>query len=67
MEIGFTTISTQDYATMLTIHDWAYDDTGAVLPAGVVPEPASTGMGLGALALGAAGLRRWRKTRQRSF
>ena len=49
---------------MLTIHDWAYDDTGAVLPAGVVPEPASTGMGLGALALGAAGLRRWRKTRK---
>lgn len=39
---------------------WAYDNTGANIQT-PVPEPATTAMGLGALALGAAGLRRWRK------
>lgn len=53
------------------IEAWAYDPTANVqLKAGVEP-PASTpepgtleSTGLAALALGAAGLRRWRKTRQ---
>jgi hypothetical protein len=47
-----------------TINDWAYEDTGAAITVGntgAVPEPAETAIGLGALALGAAGLRRWRK------
>jgi len=51
----------------LTIIDYAWNNSGALLPAGDtgVPEPSTAGlMGLGALALGAAGLRRWRKSRQ---
>jgi hypothetical protein len=55
----------------LTIHDWAYDDTGAPIAAGQtvdlaqVPEPATAvSTGLAALVLGAVGLRQWRKTRQ---
>ncbi len=45
------------------INSWAFDDTGAPIQVGVVPEPAATGVGLGALALGAAGVIRWRKNR----
>jgi hypothetical protein len=55
----------------LTIHDFAYDDSGAVIAAGQtvdasqVPEPSTAAStGLAALALGAVGLRQWRKTRQ---
>jgi MYXO-CTERM domain-containing protein len=51
-----------------TINNWAYDDTGASILTGQtvatpVPEPASYAVGLGALALGAAALRRRRQTR----
>ncbi|WOO43689.1 PEP-CTERM sorting domain-containing protein [Rubellicoccus peritrichatus] len=42
---------------------WAYDDSGANIQT-PVPEPATAALGLGALALGAAGLRRWRKAKQ---
>jgi hypothetical protein len=53
-----------NFGPTLTIHDFAYDDTGAPLAAGAVPEPATAvSTGLAALALGAAGLRRWRKAR----
>lgn len=47
---------------------WAIDDSGAPIQTGqtVVPEPAAVATGLGALALGAAGLRRWRKNRQQA-
>jgi hypothetical protein len=52
----------------LTITGYAWDNSGALLPAGSLtptPEPSTMGLaGLGALALGAAGLRRWRKSRQ---
>ncbi|WOO42984.1 hypothetical protein [Rubellicoccus peritrichatus] len=42
---------------------WAIEDTGASIKVGqtAIPEPTTTVVGLGALALGAAGLRRWRK------
>lgn len=40
---------------------WAYDETGANIKTGAIPEPGVAALGLGALALGAAGLRRWRK------
>jgi hypothetical protein len=51
----------------LTIENYAYDDSGAVLPAGQVPEPGTMGtMAMGALALGAVGLRRWRAARQKA-
>lgn len=48
----------------VTFLDYAYDTTGAFLPAGTtgapVPEPAETiPLGLTALVLGAAGVRRW--------
>ncbi|WOO39812.1 hypothetical protein [Rubellicoccus peritrichatus] len=46
------------------IVQWAYEDTGANIQTGAIPEPATVATGLGALALGAAGLRRWRKTKQ---
>jgi len=51
----------------VTVHEWAFQDDGssiAVGDIGAVPEPATTAVGLGALALGAAGLRRWRKAKQ---
>lgn len=56
----------------LTILDWAYDDTGAQLAAGqttapetTTPEPASAvSTGLAALAMGAVGLRKWRRARK---
>jgi hypothetical protein len=54
----------------LTITAFAYDDAGNQLAAGSIedvnsPEPATAfSTGLAALALGAAGLRRWRKARQ---
>jgi hypothetical protein len=47
----------------LTLFGYAYDDTGAQIPMGAlgVPEPSSVGMMvLGALTLGAAGVRNWR-------
>ncbi len=44
---------------------YAYDDTGAILPAGAVPEPGTAVQGLlaGALIGGAAGVRRWKKAK----
>jgi hypothetical protein len=54
-----------EFGPDLLIHDWAYDDSGALLAAGEAPEPSNAiSTGLAALALGAVGLRRWRKTRQ---
>ncbi|ADE53165.1 hypothetical protein [Coraliomargarita akajimensis] len=44
----------------VTITEWAYEDSGASIEVGVVPEPAGAATGLGLLALGAAGVRRWR-------
>jgi hypothetical protein len=47
--------------------DLAFDDTGAVLPAGSAPEPATAiPTGVAALALGSTGLRRWRKSRKQA-
>jgi hypothetical protein len=61
-----------DTGPNVTVERWAYDDTGYMLPAGSltgdtgsIPEPSSLVLsGLGALALGAAGLRRWRAARR---
>jgi MYXO-CTERM domain-containing protein len=49
-----------------TINQWAYENTGASILTGqtsAVPEPSAYALGVGALALGAAGLRRRRRTR----
>ena len=52
----------------LTVIGYAYDSSGAVIPAGdtgSTPEPSSLAeSGLAALVLGAEGLRRWRKVRR---
>jgi hypothetical protein len=51
----------------LTVSGWAYDTTGAQIPMGLkasVPEPGSmTLLALGALTLGARGVRSWRRNR----
>jgi hypothetical protein len=48
----------------LTIEGYAWDTTGAKLASGQVPEPSTTALlALGALTLGAKGLRSWRKNR----
>src|SRR5579883_2456704 len=50
------------YGPSVTVEGWAYDTTpNEQLPAGYVPEPGTFALtGLAALALGAAGMRRWR-------
>ena len=51
----------------VTLVDWAYDTSGAQIPAGDTgtPEPSTFALtGLSALALGATGLRRWRAARK---
>lgn len=51
----------------VTVVDWAYDTSGAQIPAGDTgtPEPSTFALtGLSALALGAAGLRSWRAARK---
>jgi hypothetical protein len=60
--------ATEDAGHMgtFTVNSWAFEDAGAniiVGDTGAVPEPSEAALGLGALALGAAGLRRWRKTK----
>jgi hypothetical protein len=45
-----------------TVLDYAYEDSGAPIEVGVVPEPSS--MALGCLAAGAAGLALWRRKRE---
>jgi hypothetical protein len=51
----------------LTVSGWAYDNTGLQIPMGAkvaVPEPSTTALlALGALALGARGVRSWRRNR----
>ena len=54
----------------LTVYGWAYDNTGAQIPMGAtvaVPEPSSMALlALGALTLGATGVRSWRRNRAAS-
>jgi len=62
------TLNPLSYSPELVVDCWAYDDAGAIVVAGeeppAAPEPGTLFQtGLAALALGAAGLRRWRKTR----
>jgi hypothetical protein len=62
---GWASITITEGASVstITVNEWAYEDSGAAITVGAVPEPAQTAVGLGALALGAAGLRRWRKNK----
>lgn len=45
---------------------YAYNTDGEPLPAGFVPEPRNLPLALGALSLGAIGVREWRKSRPKS-
>jgi hypothetical protein len=71
-EISLAAINNLDgtISETLTIENYAYDDSGALLAAGDltgVPEPGTMGsMAMGALALGAVGLRRWRAARRKT-
>jgi hypothetical protein len=69
--------SDSSFGPDLTIHDYAFEDTGQLIAAGDVgtntvvsantgvPEPGTlASTGLAALALGATGLRKWRKNRK---
>jgi hypothetical protein len=48
----------------VTIFGYAYDNTGAPVATGIVPEPASGSLlAFGAMTLGAAGVRNWRRRR----
>jgi hypothetical protein len=50
---------------LISVEGYAYDTTGAFLASGQVPEPSAPALlALGALTLGAKGLRSWRKNRQ---
>jgi len=43
------------------LHSWAYDDTGAKITMGAIPEPSTAVLlAAGAMVLGASGVRRWR-------
>lgn len=57
------TITPGAYQNMsVTLTGWAYEDSGAVINAGAIPEPSTAGLAMGgALVLGAVGLRRRRK------
>ncbi len=56
------TMDASFHATTLSVDNWAYEDEpNTAIIVGQIPEPGAVAGGLGALALGAAGLRRWRK------
>lgn len=65
------TITTGDTYGTFTVNEWAYEDTGASIITGAttsaVPEPATYAVLFGALALGAASLRRRRESRPAAF
>ena len=55
----------ENLPSSITINEWAYEDSpGTPIPAGI-PEPSEIGLGLGLLALGAAGIRRHRKLKNK--
>ncbi|WOO40301.1 hypothetical protein [Rubellicoccus peritrichatus] len=65
---GWATLVVSNFETgYAVITEWAYEDSGAPIVAGSItpiPEPTIVATSLGVLALGAAGLHRWRKLRE---
>jgi hypothetical protein len=63
LRYGWVCMSDATVANMsVTLTGWAYDDTGDKINAGAIPEPGTASLAMGgALMLGAAGLRQWRK------
>jgi hypothetical protein len=63
-EISLSMLSYNAGGPQVTIWGYAYDTTGAKPTMGAVPEPSSGALfALGAMALGARGLRKWRQNR----
>lgn len=61
---GWANINVSNSSNTFQMTEWAYETSGGSIEVGAtVPEPASVALGLGALSLGAAGLRRWRKSK----
>ena len=58
---GWASVTATNLGQTWTIHEWAYENVidESIAVGAVIPEPTSASLGL--LALGAAGLRRWRK------
>jgi hypothetical protein len=69
LSLAIGNLASGDYPR-LTVSGWAYDNTGAQIPMGAtvpVPEPSSMALlALGALTLGASGVRSWRRNRATS-
>lgn len=61
VEFGWVDVSVTWDADEITIHGWAYEDTGAAIQTPPVPIPGT----LPLLASGAAGLIAWRRSRQK--
>ena len=63
VDYGWALISTTAASGFpATILGYAYENTGAGIAAGAVPEPTTTAtLGFGVLTLGAVGVRRWRR------
>jgi MYXO-CTERM domain-containing protein len=63
---GWAEMTLSNSTAQATINEAWYNDTpdGSVTVGNAVPEPAEVGLGLGVLALGAAGLRRMRQNRK---
>jgi hypothetical protein len=65
VSLGITTTTPTSGGPELTILSYAYDNSGGKPALGVVPEPGSASLlAMGALVLGARGVRSWRKTAQ---
>jgi hypothetical protein len=63
-DYGWLELSVQGGAyPIVDVLGYAYDTTGKPIKAGEVPEPQHLPVALGALALGAIGVREWRKKR----
>lgn len=59
-EFTFDALATRG---QITVGSWAYDDSGAGIAVGAIPESETAALALGTLALGAAGLRRMRRNK----
>jgi hypothetical protein len=65
VEINLSIVGFNAGGPTVTILGYAYDTTGAKPTMGAVPEPSAGALfALGAMALGARGLRKWRQNRQ---
>lgn len=61
--VHFQTTGTTGFPA--TILDYSYENTGAAITIGAVPEPTTTAA-MAAFALGAVGVRRWRKSKRQT-